>query len=76
MPQPDPALTCYLEAYPEPAGQSRASFSEGEAFTLDSPRARGTISTQVEVAENSSRHLTVLLESLSRKGATSTLLPV
>jgi hypothetical protein len=51
MVQPDPASTCYLKRYPEPAGLSRASESSGEAFTLDSPRARGIIFTQVEAVK-------------------------
>jgi len=56
-----PASTCYWKSYPEPAGLSGASASSGEAFTLDSPRARGIIFTQVEALKNSRRHLTVLL---------------
>ncbi len=31
---------------PEPAGQSRASYSEGEAFILDDPRAKATLSSR------------------------------
>ncbi|MBT9163411.1 MAG: hypothetical protein DDT24_00318 [Chloroflexi bacterium] len=54
------ASTCYWKRYPEPAGLSRASFRSGKAFTLDGPRARGIISTQVEAVKNSGRHLTVL----------------
>ena len=42
------ALTCYWKGYPEPVGLSRASASSGEAFTLERPRARGIIFTQVE----------------------------
>jgi hypothetical protein len=61
MAQPDPASTCCLKHYLEPAGQSRVSGSSGEAFTLDSPRARDIILfTQVEAVQNGRCHLAVL----------------
>jgi len=70
MIRPDLASTCYLKRSPEPAGLSGASASSGEAFTLDSPRARGIIFTQVEALKNSGCHLTVLsrLSSLTTVG--------
>jgi hypothetical protein len=77
MLRPDLASTCYLKRCPEPAGLSGASASSGEAFTLDSPRARGIIFTQVEAIKNNGCHLTVLhsntLISYQRLGSLSCL---
>lgn len=40
--------TCCLRDFPEPPGLSSASSSSGETFTLDSPKARDIIFSQVE----------------------------
>jgi hypothetical protein len=51
--------TCWWWLYPEPDRLSGASESEGQAFTLDSLRARGIIVTQVEASENITHPLSV-----------------
>jgi cytidylate kinase len=45
-------------------GQLRARLDEGEAFTIDSSKAKGVFFTQVEVAEECSVHLVVVQRTI------------
>ena len=53
-------MTCYLNGYPEPAVQVRASSSSGEAFILDSLRVIIVIYMPDEAGKKSGCYLIVL----------------